>query len=370
MKRLSVTREQWLLIGSGALAVAIVTAILWSDTGRWTLLCLGLLFEVVFLASALDEELALPPSAGPAAMPALALLTALMLLLYPYQVTLILAVVLAASAPYHLSARHSWLLVIGSNGLFALIIAARGASGGEIAGLVTLLALQGFAISSSLARRRDEESRRVLAQQNRELQAARAVLARQSQAEERLRIAGALHDSIGHRLTALQLQLEALAHEAPDGLRQQVRTCKEVAQELLEEVRAIVRAMPEDGADEDLDSALRDLAQALPGIRLDVSADLPATDGRRARQLVYCLQEAIHNAVRHGGANEIRISHAHGSFLVDDNGTGLREGAPTPGFGLDNMQRRLRAFGGAAALETGPRGRGCRLRLTLPEGSA
>ena len=359
------SREQWLLVASGLAAIAIVTWILWIGTGSRALLGVNILFALVFLSSSLDEPLGLPAAWGRLAMPLLLALNAAAVALYPYQVTLILAVVLAASAPYHLTARASWLLVIAGNLLFALLISARGLSGGEVAGLLTLLALQGFAISSSVARRRDEQSRQALAQQNRELQAARAVLAQQSQAEERLRIAGALHDTIGHRLTALQLQLEALAHEAPAGLREQVLTCKGVAAELLEDVRAIVRDMP-GAAAPDLHTALRELAQALPGISLRVGDGLPAVDGPCAQQLLCCLQEAIHNAVRHGGADEIRIGWADGRFLVEDNGRGLPAHPPQPGFGLRNMNRRLAAFGGAAELQPAPGGRGCRLLLSLP----
>jgi len=222
-------------------------------------------------------------------------------------------------------------------------------------------------VSSSLARHRDEESRLALARQNRELQAARAALALKSQAEERLRIAGALHDGIGHGLTALRLQLEALSHEAPAELRDQVTRCQRVAGELLEGVRTIVRDMPDAGAT-DFDAALRELAAAMPGLQVTVDPQLPTVDSRLAQQLVYCFQEAIHNAVRHGGADRITIGHRQGSYLIDDNGRGLRGRTPRPGFGLRNIRQRLSAFGGEATLEAAPRGSGCRLRLSLPAG--
>ena len=49
-------------------------------------------------------------------------------------------------------------------------------------------------------------------------------------------IAGELHDTIGHGLTALQLQLEALSHDAPDSLRRSVLGCKALAADLLEDL--------------------------------------------------------------------------------------------------------------------------------------
>jgi signal transduction histidine kinase len=356
------SKEQWLLLASGLAAIAVVTWILWRDTGDLLLLCTNLLFALVFLIAGMARLIALPPAYGQLAMPVLLALNIAAVVLFPYQVTLILSVVLAASLPYHLSPRQSWILIVIANLLFAGFIARRGFGGDDIAGPLTLIALQGFAISSSLARRRDEESRLTLAAQNRELQAARAVLARQSLAEERLRIAGELHDTIGHSLTALQLHLEALTHEAPDHLRKSVLTCKSLAAELLDDVRRIVREMPDTGAI-DLVAALRDLEQLTPGVSLDVSPSLPEVGSAQAQQLVYCFREAIHNAVRHGGADRIEVDFGDGCFRVTDNGRGLKSRVPRRGFGLDNMQQRLAPFAGKVELQQAPTGTGCRLLL-------
>jgi signal transduction histidine kinase len=363
----SLSREQWLLVGSGLAAVGIVTWVIWSSTGQWLLLLANILFSLLFLASALDDMLRLPAEYGRLCMYAMLALILLTLSVFPYQVTLILAVVLAASAPYHLSPRHSWLLIVVGNVLFVAVIASRGLSGGDIAGLLTLVALQGFAISSSLARRRDAESRDALARQNLDLQAARAELARKSQAEERLRIAGALHDTIGHRLTALQLQLEALSHEVPAPMRASVTTCKSVAAELLEDVRSIVRNMP-DTRPRDFAVALQQLQAATPGVEVQLPAQLPEIEPALAEQLAYCLREGIHNAVRHGGADRITVELGNDRFRVIDNGQGLASPPAEPGFGLANMQQRLAAFGGSVALENAVGHCGCVLTLRLPDG--
>jgi signal transduction histidine kinase len=361
----TLSREQGLLTASGLAAIAVVAWVLWLETGRMTTLGLNLLFAGVFVAASLDRILRRSVVPGRPAILLLVALAGLELALFPYQVVLILMVVVAATAPYHLSARESWLLLLLGNGLYAGLLVMLGRLPGELPGLFSLLALQAFAISSSLARRREETAKETLAAQNEELQAARAVLARQSQAEERLRIAGDLHDSLGHRLTALQLQLEVLTHEAPEQLRRQLRDCKALAADLLEEVRAIVRRMPGDEP-ADLDAVLRDLAAATPGVSLEVVSAMPRMDAGLAPQLAYCLREAVHNAIRHGQADRIEISHAAGCLVIDDNGTGLQNGAVRPGFGLGNINLRLAPFGGHAVLEDAPGGCGCRLRLYLP----
>jgi len=363
-RRLS--REQVLLTASGLAAIAVVAWVLWVDTGRWTLLALNTLFALVFATAALQRGPDVPRSRGRIAMLLLLVLAGLALLLFPYQITLILMVVLAASAPYHLASRQSALLLVVGNGVYVILLLWAGRLSDELPGLLSLLALQAFALSSSLARRREELAREALAARNDELQAARATLARQSQAEERLRIAGDLHDSLGHRLTALQLQLEVLSHEAPSQLREQLLVSKALAADLLEEVRSIVRRMPDDAA-ADLDAVLRDLASATPGVRLQVSPGLPTVDAALAPQLAHCFREAVHNAIRHGNADRIEISHADGCYRVQDNGTGLPKAGLRPGFGLININQRLAPFGGHALLEDAPAGTGCCLRLCLPE---
>lgn len=361
--------EELLLTASGMLAIAVVGWIAWVNTESWPLLLLHLLFTALFATSSLEIPTNAPDWYGTAAVLAMLALSVLILGLFPYQVSLILAVVVAASAPYHLSRAHSWLLVAAGNVVYGMIFVAKGLSAEAIPGLASLVALQGFAISSSLARRSDERSREALAIQNAELQAAREVIARQTQAEERLRIAGALHDTIGHRLTALQLQLEVLAHEAPPALQDQVATCKTVAADLLEEVRAIVRRMPATAVT-DLREALAELADQTPGVTVEVCDALPPRSAALAEQLVLCCREAVHNAVRHGHADRIEVRWRGGRYEIDDNGRGLGGVAPEPGFGLRNMNARLAPFGGRAVLAEHPERQGCRLSLWLPEETA
>ena len=357
-------REFGLLMASGVAAIAVVAWVAWQSSGRWSLLAVHVLFTALFVAAAVARAQRPGSRSGRLAVWLMLVVNVVAVALFPFQVSLILAVVLAASAPYHLAARHSWFMLAVANVVFAAILHWHGGLAGEVPGLLSLVALQAFAVSSSLARRSEEQARLALAARNEELQAARAELARQSQAEERLRIAGALHDTLGHRLTALQLQLEVLTQEAPAALRAQVTTCKQLARDLLEEVRAIVRRMPGD-EQSDLRAVLDDLARTTPGVELRVVATLPEVAPALAQQLSFCFREAVHNAVRHGGADRIEIRYAADGFVIDDNGSGLHGAVPVSGFGLRNMDQRLAPFGGRARLQAGPEGRGCRLRLGL-----
>jgi signal transduction histidine kinase len=67
-----------------------------------------------------------------------------------------------------------------------------------------------------------------------------AELQERSRIEERLRLTQELHDSIGHHLVALSLNLELAAHESDGAARTSVRSAQVLARSLLREVKAII----------------------------------------------------------------------------------------------------------------------------------
>lgn len=355
--------EQHLLIASGLMAIGLVALVSALNGGLWPGLAVHLAFATAFLMSAYKDRLVLLPEQGAIGVVTMAPLSALALMAYQDTIVLILSVVLMASAPYHLSRQQCWLLMLAINLSYGGILSAAFTPSEYGVGWLTLIALQSFAVTTSLARQREKMTQETLARQNNELLAARAVMAQQSQAEERLRIAGDLHDTIGHRLTALQLQLEILSHEAPSHLADQVTSIQGLARDLLEDIRSIVRKMSEEKRG-DLASAIGQLEELTPGVEVSITSELPKPDTALAQQLVFCFQEGISNAIRHGGATKIEISYDDEGFSIRDNGRGLN-GPVSPGFGLANIGQRLAPFGGKAHLE-GHEERGCELLLAVP----
>src|SRR5918997_1342930 len=60
---------------------------------------------------------------------------------------------------------------------------------------------------------------------------------------ERRRVARELHDEVGQTLTAVMLQVEAMAAKVPDDLREELDELRETARDGVEDIRRIVRQL-------------------------------------------------------------------------------------------------------------------------------
>jgi signal transduction histidine kinase len=186
-------------------------------------------------------------------------------------------------------------------------------------------------------------------------------LAEKSRAEERLRIAQDLHDSLGHHLVALNLNLEWAAHVSQGPVRASVRSAQALARALLREVKCIVRSSS-DTAIVDFPAELRQLARELPRPKLHVNcpADLRIDDPPTSRALLRTMQEIVTNAIRHGEAENLWIDVEQSPegvrLSARDDGRAVTAMA-AEGFGLTGMRRRLEELGGtfraAPAAESG-----------------
>lgn len=191
--------------------------------------------------------------------------------------------------------------------------------------------------------------------------------------EERRRIGREFHDGMGQNLTCIALLCEAARRSAPSGSSpEQARILMELAA-LIAQVNAQARdllrlLMLAEPRDMDLPAALRRLAERVPatsGVGLDVeAADGLRVPGRGSVVSLYRIaQEAVDNAVRHGGARRILLSLkyvARGIELaVRDDGRGLGRGGrlPAAGLGMRLMRLRARLIGASLHFSPGlPRG--------------
>ena len=220
-----------------------------------------------------------------------------------------------------------------------------------------------------------------------ELEEAHAELKRYSEqvkelaiSEERNRMAREIHDSLGHYLAKINVQLEVavkLARRNPDRAREAVANAKADASEALAEVRRAVRALKPLGVEERRGTgSLLALARGFEGTGVAVSFGVEGEErglSPEADLLLYrVLQEGLTNALRHSGASRVEARLAFEPsrvrLTVADNGRGMPEGDQEKGiggFGLPGLRERVAELGGTCRAGGGEGG-GFVLTVELP----
>jgi len=229
--------------------------------------------------------------------------------------------------------------------------------------------LQVFGFSTIEIMLREERAKEELAAINQELLATRFMLKTSSQKQERLRISRDLHDVIGHQLTALSLNLEVTSHKVPEEFKPLLQDNLQLAKTLLGDVRQVVKEM-RDEEQFDLAVSLNNLVSQLPDCQLIVQSPLHVDSLRLKQQLMFCLQEGISNALRHGKANQLTLinekddNNLHIELI--DNGVSLQPNQSCEfGSGLKGMKERLADFNGTVELIGGTTG--CTLKLKVED---
>jgi|AntAceMinimDraft_12_1070368.scaffolds.fasta_scaffold27374_3 signal transduction histidine kinase len=370
-KRLSATGStefevaNHLLTASGVLAISLVAVLSGMQFGFLPQLIVFAVFTIIFVGLTYKDRLNLTNQQGVLGIVSLFLLSVLSWFIAPTDLVLILTVVMMAEAPYIVSRRRCWQLMALTNLAYLLVFYLFWDNEYVFLSWVSMFALQAFATTSSLARVQEAQLKQMLFEQNSELVEARSALARKCQMEERLRIAGDLHDSIGHQLTALRLQLEAVAQVVPTDIKPIVAVSQKLSLELLDNIRSIVKRMSQD-EHTNLITLIKQIDRDTPGVTITLTTPVPVIETELLVQLIHCLKEGVSNAIRHSNADIIDISFAGDRVQITDNGKGLAEGH-TIGFGLTSIQQRLASFGGDIELND-LKPSGCQLSMKLASG--
>ncbi len=189
---------------------------------------------------------------------------------------------------------------------------------------------------------------------------------------ERSRIAREIHDSLGHSLTTLNVQLDLarkFSIEDPARSAQALQLAKELATQSLDDVRLAVRSLRSPNFD--LKDAVDRLVQdARRGQSLDVSVDgeMPDLPPAVGFQLFRVIQECLTNVVKHANASRVSIAVSRKGRTVEvdfsDNGSGLKE-QPHHGFGIKGMQERVESLHGSMTIQAEPQ-QGTRIQVKIP----
>lgn len=223
----------------------------------------------------------------------------------------------------------------------------------------------------------ERESRNKLAQANEKLRQYALKVENQATLEERNRIAREIHDSLGHSLTALNLQLEtALKLSKSDMPRAMtfLATAKELGSKALQDVRQSVSTMRTDPLQsQSLEKAITTLAAdfyrangILPTCLISLVYPLPQ---EMSIPIYRIIQESLTNISKYAQASDVKLEltsiEREIKLIVQDNGKGFDITQNTTGFGLQSMRDRTLALGGEFTINSAP-GAGCQIVVIIP----
>jgi len=184
-------------------------------------------------------------------------------------------------------------------------------------------------------------------------------------AREQRRIAYDLHDGVGQQLAGIALSAKLLEEQLrPDRPAQAEKASAIVrlAKEAARQTRLTARGLEGDDGVGDLKAALESLAMNISEnccVKSTVKANGTPLPGSApvAAQLYRIAQEAVRNAVEHGGAHEvlIQLTFGHQDILltIQDDGEGFDTKTNGDGMGLRIMRYRAQSIGGSCEVHTG-----------------
>lgn len=211
----------------------------------------------------------------------------------------------------------------------------------------------------------------------REAEHARDEAARRRAAEERLRIARDLHDSLTHSISVMNVQSSVALHllpQQPVEAKEAVGHVRSASQNAMRELRSTLQTLRVSDAEADPSlSQMPQLIDRVAGAGIDVefrdgTTDLPASVDAAVYRIV---QESLTNAVRHSGAQNVWIvvDEVDGDVMarIVDDGMGTSD--MTEGLGIRGMRERAAVLGGSVSVGDRPGG-GFEVVASLPVRSA
>jgi signal transduction histidine kinase len=199
--------------------------------------------------------------------------------------------------------------------------------------------------------------------------------------EERTRIARELHDIVSHSISVVTIQTQAVRRRlGPEQAREaeDLAAVEATAREALAEMRRLFGVLRSSGESASL-APQPGLSELDRLVEQATTGDLTATlhvEGEPVelspgldRAAYRIAQEGLTNALRHSGAQHVRVSlrwtPARLDIEVADDGRGLSDPPSSGGHGLVGIRERVALYGGTVRLEPAPGG-GTRLVAHLP----
>lgn len=175
---------------------------------------------------------------------------------------------------------------------------------------------------------------------------------------ERNRISREIHDSVGHSLSAIAIQLGAIEKTIDrdsEGAKELTKNLRAYTKNCLQEVREAVREIkPKDFEAYEGILIIEELIKnfkKLTGVdvRLSFTKEKWPLNSDQAFVIYRIIQEFLANSVRHGKATAVHIMMAYTEYkltiTMKDNGSGAKN--LTEGIGLKSIRERVHEIGGS-----------------------
>ena len=200
-----------------------------------------------------------------------------------------------------------------------------------------------------------------------------------AQETERRRIARDLHDDLSQKMAVLNFEVNELAHAHdgdPAAFERRIRQLSQYVGDIAVNLRDLsLRLHPDQletlGLVTAVESICREISRQHHIVVEFQGGKVPSAINANVSLCLYrVVQEALHNIVKHGGAERafVTLACADGAIelRVADEGRGFMPGAQgNRGLGLVSMRERVKLLGGEIAIHSSP-GAGVKLAVRLP----
>ncbi len=203
------------------------------------------------------------------------------------------------------------------------------------------------------------------------------------QEQERQRIAGELHDSLGQNLLIIKNALHQCEGQldVQNPIMEELREISELAQESIDEVREISydlhpHTLDRLGLQKGIQSSINKFVQVTPiNILQDIDEINNLFTSIEEIHIFRIIQEALNNVVKHSDATECKVTvkkqDSRLNLKVVDNGKGFdvvqsslsRESFKS--FGISNISERVKILNGELIIQSSP-GNGTAITITIP----
>lgn len=192
--------------------------------------------------------------------------------------------------------------------------------------------------------------------------------------KERNKIAREIHDTVGHTLTTVLLEMEAgerLVKVDPDLAAEKIRLAKGQIRKGLADIRESVGTLQSGG----------EILDFIPSIKLLINettrhggifinheiSNFPQLTTQQEKAVYRALQEGLTNGIKHGKSTafvfKLKCENDNIIFFLQDNGEGTDK--IVQGFGLTAMEQRVKEAGGIMSINA-KYGEGCSINISIP----